>query len=157
MIPSGPGPHDGEALLAAWPAAVTCPRWRLGGESPSPGLLDELTTGVDHQRVLRSEDGRAVGLLQACEVDRVNGYGYLAFLLPGPPSAPAPVLPFLREALEVLDLRRVWVQVDEDSVAPLDGARDRLHPVGRLRGHTRVGPGRYLDRLVFELRREGGR
>jgi hypothetical protein len=155
MILSDLRPHDAAALLEAWPGAVASPRWRLGGESPSPGLLHELTTGVDHQRTLRADDGGAVGLLQVCEVDRAQGHGYLAFLLPAPPQpAPAPVLPFLREALDMLALRRVTVQVDEDVVAPLEGALTHLHLAGRLRAHTRVGPGRYLDRLVFELRHE---
>jgi hypothetical protein len=142
-------PGDLGALFALWPTAMTCPRWRLGGESPSPGLLQHLTSDVEYHQVLRDSIGVAVGLLQIVEVDRVSGFGHLSFLLPE--AAGGSILPFLRDALVSLGLRRIYVLAEEDGLRALAPARSGLVRVGQLRGHTMLSRGRYQDRYVFEF------
>jgi hypothetical protein len=155
MLLSDLRPGDLDALFLAWPGAAGSPHWRLGGESPSPALLHELTGSVDHQRVIRDHDGQPEGLLQVCEVDRTNAYGYLGFLLPalatGAERLGSPILAFFREGVELLGLRKICVVVDEDAVGPLVNVIPHLDQVGRLREHTRCAAGRYLDRVVFEF------
>lgn len=154
MILSDVQPEDPEALFLAWPAAAADVRWRLGGGSPSPRLLSELLAEVDRQQVLRDNGGQAMGIVQVCEADRVDGVGYLSFMLPSTLSSEPLVLSFARECLELLGLRKLCIQVDEDVLDVLAGAQPYLRQVGCLVGHTRCAAGRYLDRYVFEFGEE---
>jgi hypothetical protein len=146
--------HDVETLIRRWPDGLACPNWRLWGESPSVGLLHELRSEAEHEWILRDETGQAVGLLQVREVDRATGSGCLAFLVPPPvdgASAPAPVLPFLRDALSVLGLRKVTLMADADVLDALADVMAHVEQVGLLREHTLATAGRYVDRHVFEI------
>lgn len=146
-------PGDIDTILHLWPTATTCPAWRLWGESPSVGLLDEIRSGVDHEVVVRDASGRLAGLLGVREVSPEHRFGYLTFFLP--PAAAVRILPFLTEARAALDLRTITVVVDDDiDHDVLEDARPLLVPVGRLREHALVGAGRYVDRLIFDLTAE---
>jgi hypothetical protein len=148
-------PQDLEEVFVLWPGAVTSPRWRLGGTSPSPGLLHRLTTDdVALQWVLRDEQGRVAGLYQLCEVDERSRSAHLGFVLDGVggASGAALALPFLEAASARLGLGLVVVQIDQDVA---DGFRDlipHLDLVGSLRERTRRPAGGYQDRLVYEFR-----
>jgi hypothetical protein len=143
---------DIESLLRLWPDGLACPVWRLWGESPSFGLLHELRSKAEYEWILRDEGGRAVGLLEVREVSRATRSGYLAFLLPPPvDGAPARLLPFLREALAALELRKITLMADEDMLDALAGVTTNVEQVGLLREHTLATADRYVDRYVFEL------
>lgn len=147
-----PLPHDDvDALLRLWPEALTCPSWRLCGESPSVGLLDEVRSGVEHERVLRDHTGLAIGLLQVREVDHASGSGYLSFVLASAEGAVASLPPFADEALAALRLRKLTVLADDDMLDALAGLRPRLRPVGLLTAHVLATTGCYVDRHVFDL------
>jgi hypothetical protein len=144
-------PRDIDSLLSVWPRALTCPAWRLRGESPSPGLFGEIRSGAAHEQVLRGDADVALGLLQIGEVDTTTASASLGFLLPPTGDAAAIVQQFLVDTLARLELRRITVHLDDDVLDVLSGTPLPLRNTGRLRGHTRVGVGRYVDRHIFEF------
>ena len=148
-----PLPHgDLEEILDFWSTAITCPVWRLWGESPSVRLLEQVRSGVDHEVVLRDASDRLTGLLGVREASREHRFGYFTFIL-SPAAGGAPVLPFLTAARVALDLRTITVIVDADiDLLMLEDARPWLVPVGRLRDHALVGAGQYVDRLLFDFK-----
>lgn len=151
-MPPPLSPGDVEALLAAWPAAVCSPTWRLWGESPSPPLFQAVWSNAQQAEVVRDDDGRAVGVIDVREVSESTRTGYLGFLLPpGAPELAGALLAFVQQAIKALGLRTLTVLVDGDVLPVLDGMRSHLQEVGHLPEHTLVTAGRYVDRYAFEV------
>lgn len=155
MMPPLP-PRDIDSLLGSWPGALACPAWRLRGESPSPGLFDEIRSGADHAVVVRDGGEEAVGLLEVREVEPATRSAHLGFLLPPAAGTTAMVDEFVATMLVQLGLVRIDVLVDEDMLDVLADTSLPLDRTGLLRDHTFVGPGRYVDRHVFEFTGEAG-
>ena len=147
--------HDWlQATVGTWDVSQ---RWSLGGLSPAPWVIDQLTSqGLALQKVI--VDGvTPTGIAQVANVDSTNGYGDLALMLdPGrKPDVGDGAASFVRLAFASLGLRKLCIAAHDDEMRVPDHLGDLVTYVGSARVHYRRGRDVYVDRHVYEVWNHG--